>query len=255
MLISGLVSVSFRALSCEEIIEITKRSGLHTIEWGADVHVPPGNIKRAEEVYQKTAAAGLRVSSYGSYYKLGTLPDREAQAAQMKKIQTSAAALHTDTVRIWAGTKGSAESSDAERAAWVEEAIFLAEQTQKDGIRLCFECHPHTLTDELDSTISLLKEIGRENVKMYWQPNQHKSFANNLIYLKTTLPYVTNLHVFNWHGEQKQPLSLAAEEWKAYLSAACSDGQNRCCLLEFMPDGQKESLPREADTLNEWLNK
>ena len=69
MLIPGLVSISFRNLCPEEIIDITKESGLLGIEWGGDLHVPHGDVPVAAEVGSKTREAGLEVSSYGSYYR------------------------------------------------------------------------------------------------------------------------------------------------------------------------------------------
>ena len=42
----GLVSVSFRGLSPEEIIRIAKDAGLSRIEWGSDVHAPPVSARR-----------------------------------------------------------------------------------------------------------------------------------------------------------------------------------------------------------------
>ena len=41
-LIPGLVSVTFRQLSPEDIIDITYASGLKAVEWGSDVHLPAG---------------------------------------------------------------------------------------------------------------------------------------------------------------------------------------------------------------------
>ena len=38
----GLVSVTFRALPADEVLRLMLRSGLGCIEWGGDVHVPPG---------------------------------------------------------------------------------------------------------------------------------------------------------------------------------------------------------------------
>lgn len=43
----GLVSISFRNRTAEEIIEAVKNAGLNAIEWGGDVHVPHGNVSRA----------------------------------------------------------------------------------------------------------------------------------------------------------------------------------------------------------------
>ncbi len=75
MLTPGLVSVSFRSLTCEKIIEIAKKAGLRSVEWGGDIHVPAGDAAKAAEVYQKTADAGLTVAAYGSYFKLGISED------------------------------------------------------------------------------------------------------------------------------------------------------------------------------------
>ncbi len=40
---AGLVSVTFRQLSPEEIVRVAREAGLTVIEWGGDVHVPPGD--------------------------------------------------------------------------------------------------------------------------------------------------------------------------------------------------------------------
>ena len=167
MLISGLVSVSFRTLSCEEIIALAVQNGLKAIEWGADVHVLPGDTARAREVGKLTAEAGLTVAAYGSYYKLGQLPAREQQAAELQKLLTNAELLGTDSIRIWAGSKGSADVTESERQALIREAAFLAEIAAGAGIRLCFECHPHTLTDERDAALFLLQSVDRDNVRIY----------------------------------------------------------------------------------------
>ena len=72
MIRGGLVSVTFRALSAGEIVDLVARAGLTGIEWGGDVHVPHGDVACAREVYQRTVDAGLTVCSYGSYYRVGS---------------------------------------------------------------------------------------------------------------------------------------------------------------------------------------
>ena len=71
MIYSGLVSVTFRALSPAEIVELVARAGLEGIEWGGDVHAPHGDVARARDVYRRTVDAGLAIPSYGSYYRPG----------------------------------------------------------------------------------------------------------------------------------------------------------------------------------------
>ena len=58
----GLVSISFRDLSCEEIVKLVSESRLSGIEMGGDVHVPHGNLPTAERAAKMTLDAGLEVS-------------------------------------------------------------------------------------------------------------------------------------------------------------------------------------------------
>ena len=51
----GLCSVTLRACSIEEVVAIAAGAGLECIEWGADVHVPPGDLEAA-----RTGAGGDR---------------------------------------------------------------------------------------------------------------------------------------------------------------------------------------------------
>jgi len=43
----GLVTVTFRQLSPEQIANAAKKAGLQVLEWGGDVHVPAGDTMRA----------------------------------------------------------------------------------------------------------------------------------------------------------------------------------------------------------------
>ncbi|MBM7330523.1 sugar phosphate isomerase/epimerase, partial [Agrobacterium sp. S2] len=63
----GLCSVTFRSLTPQVVIKLAASNGIRAIEWGADVHVPPGDLENARQVAARTAEAGLSVSSYGSY--------------------------------------------------------------------------------------------------------------------------------------------------------------------------------------------
>ena len=72
MLKSGLVSISFRELSTNQIIEIVKKANLASIEWGGDIHIPHGDLIKAKDVYKMCYNNGISTPSYGSYYKLGT---------------------------------------------------------------------------------------------------------------------------------------------------------------------------------------
>ena len=69
MIRPGLCSVTLRALEPSAVVELAAAAGLEAIEWGGDVHVPPGDVDRAGQVRTLTEGAGLAVASYGSYLR------------------------------------------------------------------------------------------------------------------------------------------------------------------------------------------
>ena len=109
MLKPGLCSISFRKHSVDEVIEFARAAGIEGIEWGGDVHLPPGDLALAHSVREKTEAAGLVVSSYGSYYRA----DREE--GPFSAVLETAAALDAPVIRVWAGRRGSADADESYR--------------------------------------------------------------------------------------------------------------------------------------------
>ena len=108
---TGLLSVTFRQLSFEHIINLASKAKLDGIEWGGDVHVLPGDIKEAERIKKATLDAGLKNFSYGSYWRANSDPEIIAETAE---------ALGVQWIRVWAGTKGSSVSTKAEREKNIE---------------------------------------------------------------------------------------------------------------------------------------
>ena len=90
----GLVSMSFRELGLEEIINMVSRNGLEGIEWGGDVHVPHGDLAVAERAGRLTREAGLAVSAYGSYYCFDDCTEvAEGKGLEFASVLDSAEAL------------------------------------------------------------------------------------------------------------------------------------------------------------------
>ena len=199
----GLVSVSFRGLSPEEIIRIAKDAGLNRIEWGSDVHAPFDDAERLSTIAACQRSAGLRCSSYGTYFVLG----RDDPAVL-------SGCLDTSVLRLWCGTKGSADYTPQELQALYGDCRSAASIAQAQGVTLCMECHNHTLTDTKESALALMEAISSPAFRMYWQPNQLRSEQENLQYLKLLRPYIVLVHVFQWKDVCRFPLADGIEVWK-----------------------------------------
>ncbi|MBQ9416838.1 MAG: TIM barrel protein [Clostridia bacterium] len=247
MFTPGLVSISFRKYTPEQIIEQAKAAGLCSIEWGSDVHVPPDNPARAKEIMQRTTDAGLSTAAYGSYYRLG-------QGADFEPYVETAAILQAPYIRVWAGTNKSWQYRPEERAALVEESRKIGDMAKQAGITVTFEYHSDTLTDDYHSALDLMAQINHPHVRMYWQPSQFHTFSYNLDGAKAMAPYTKNIHVFHWDAFGRYPLEQGRSVWLDYLSVFRSFNQNYGALLEFMHDDRLESLIPTAKVLRELID-
>ncbi|USX50287.1 sugar phosphate isomerase/epimerase [Lentzea sp. HUAS12] len=241
MLIPGLVSVTFRQLTVSEIGELATECGLQAVEWGGDVHVPPGDFAAA----RKALDTGLKVAAYGSYYRAG-VSDR----AELAPILETAAELDAPYVRVWAGRTGSEECPD--RAPVVEALQHAVEHAEAMGTKIALEYHPNTLTDTLDSAVQLLDEV--DGVVSYWQPVGGQDVFSAVHEVRTVEP--VTVHVFSWGPggfQDRLPLAGRRDLWKPVLTELGRDGIDRNVLLEFVLDDSPERFREDAKTLLGWL--
>ena len=236
----GLVSVSFRDRTPEEILAAMKEVGLSCIEWGSDVHCPP---EKAAEIAVLTEKYGITCCAYGTYFRLGVTP-----MAELAAYIRAAKILGTNLIRLWCGNQNSEVYTEEETAKLFALCKAAAAEAEKSGVVLCMECHNNTYTNKKEAALALMQAVNSPGFRMYWQPNQYRSEEENIACAKLLAPYTANIHVFHWQGKEKKPLREGMEIWKAYLS--CFEKDMRP-LLEFMPDGRLESLKTEARALRE----
>ena len=251
-LISGLVSITFRALSPQEVIELAVSTGLKAIEWGGDIHVPHGDVTRAEEVRELTHNAGLLVAAYGSYYRLG---EGETSGLPFERVLASATALGAPNIRVWAGGKGSGEVTAHERQAIIDDAFRVADLAQEKGISVGLEYHGGTLTDSRVSVRHLLDELSHPNLNFLWQPANGETVEQSVERLQDVLPRIHHAHVFHWwpSAAERRPLAEGEDRWLTYLKIIQSTGKNMPCLLEFVRDDSPDQFRQDAATLLRWM--
>ena len=98
--VPGLCSVTMRHLGVEEVARLAAEAGLRAIEWGGDVHVPPGDADAAARA--RIATRRRRASScasYGSYL----LADGDGSTDDGRRgCSTPRSTLGAPNVRVWA---------------------------------------------------------------------------------------------------------------------------------------------------------
>ena len=240
---TGLVSISFRRYPPEQIAVAARDAGLSLIEWGGDVHAPANDSAAIARVAALSEKYGVKCSSYGTYFTVGVDP-----ADDIAGHIAAAKALGTRIVRIWGGRREYADMSGSEREAFADECLRLAETAEQKDVTLCFECHHGTVTASAEGAFWIMNAVGSEHFRMYWQPNQFRSHAQNVRAAEAIAPYTKVVHVFNWTKDGRFPLAEGAARWREYLRFFAPDVPR---LLEFMPDDDIASLAAEAKALRE----
>ena len=248
MIRPGLCSVTFRGLDIEDVVALADHAGLACIEWAGDAHVPPGDAVAAARARELTGSAGLSVASYGSYLRFEGADDEIRTEGDA--VIASARMLGAPRIRVWAGSRGSAEVAEPHRARLVGRVQDFADRAAEHGLEVGLEFHGGTLTDEIGSTLRLLEEVGRGTVLSYWQPHQDMPAADAVGTLRQALPLLSTIHVFSWWPDhQRHPLSAREDLWREVFTVLAAEGSDRDALLEFIPGDDPALLSREAQTL------
>lgn len=259
----GLCSVTFRSLEAEEVIGLAAEAGLEVIEWGADVHVPAGDIERAAQVATETEDAGLASCSYGSYFRAGA-------DEPLTPVLDSAEALGVDRVRIWAGHRGSADASEQHWAEIVARLRDAATEADARGIGLALEFHSGTLADTAPTALRLLADVDSPALSTYWQPTVGAGVEAVLGEYRALAAHTTAAHVFSWWPAQERlPLRARDALWRRFFAEAQAQPAPgiasrastaaptlgvRDALLEFLPGDDPALLRGEAEALRAYLS-
>ena len=237
----GLVSVSFRQHSPQEILDAVKAAGLSCIEWGSDVHAPCRDLARLREIAEMQKEYEVFCSSYGTYFRLGETP-----IGELSDYIAAAKALGTDILRLWGTRKSGKDMTEEERKDLLELCRTVAKIAEDSGVTFCLECHKNTFTENPDDSVWLMQSVNSPHFRMYWQPFQWQNVDENIINAKKIAPYAEHIHVFNWKGDRKLPLADSVGEWQEYIKVFSTP---RTLLLEFMPNGTLEELAAENAAL------
>lgn len=183
----GVASVTFRNKTVSEVVEIAKNAGVSYIEWGADVHVKTADdAKKARELCD---ANGIKISSYGSYYRVGS-----HEKENWEQICKNAEIMGASSVRVWLGSKDSEKVSEDEYRILLEDLTNICEVAEKYNLLVCPECHDNTFNNNTSAIIRLKKDLNKENFRTYFQ-SRYFRFDYDMDRIERTFGFIENVHV------------------------------------------------------------
>lgn len=245
----GLVSISFRELTCEELVEVCVKDGIQALEWGADVHVPPHDLQRAKEVRELCDKHGISCPTYGSYYHIGV--EDHTGNVDFSQLLAAAKILGAKVIRVWPGKTASADATEEYIQNCATQLRELCAQAQEEGISLGLEYHWKTLTDTAESTLNLIQKTNMPNLKTYWQMNYERGVEDHLHELQLLQGHIANVHTYFWEGRTRLPFSQGEEVWKRYISAL--KDQNVPFMFEHLKDDSLTQLSEDCKVLQKLL--
>lgn len=239
----GLVSVSFRNHTPENILRAMRDAGLSVIEWGSDVHAPYTDKEKLSEIAKLQKEYGIECSSYGTYFDFG-----KHRIEELPGYIEAAKILGTDILRLWCGNKSGKDMTGEEKEEFFALCKTAAKIAEQSGVILCMERHEHSFTERAEDVVELMNTVNSPNFRMYWQPALAFSAEENVEMAKILAPYTENIHVFNYHDNARHTLFEVVDRWRMYLKEFSTP---RTLLMEFLPDNRLETLSVEADALRE----
>ncbi len=183
----GVASVTFRNKTVEEIVEICKKAKVGFIEWGSDVHVKTAeDAKKAKSLCDE---ANIKISSYGSYYSVGT-----GEHSQWEKLCENASVMGASSIRVWLGKKDSEKTSEEAYKNILSDCQKICDIAKKYGLLVCPECHDNTFNNNTDAIIKFKNDLNRDNFKTYFQ-SRYFRMEYDLDRIDRTFDFIENVHV------------------------------------------------------------
>lgn len=183
----GLCSVTFRKMSAAKVVEIAKKAGISYIEWGGDVHIT--NREEARIVKSICDNEGIKICSYGSYYRVGCEDKRK-----WEEICLIANAMGASSVRVWLGNKDSEETTRAEYGQILKDLKSICAVAKKYNLLVCPECHDNTYNNNTDALLKIKNELNADNFKTYFQ-SRYFRYDYDIDRIERTFDFIENVHI------------------------------------------------------------
>lgn len=238
----GFTSTTFRGIKdVDKVICVGKDAKVDCIEWGGDIHVK--DIETAEYVKKQCSNQGIQISSYGSYYVVGS-NDHE----DWERISKIAATMGAETVRVWLGKKDSEKTDENDYEKLVNDAKAICKVAANYGLIVAPECHMKTYNNDTQAFLKIQKDIGCENFKTYFQ-SLYRNKAYDLDRIEQTIDFIQSFHVSYSEQTREQLLKIDTKYIDALIDKLKAKNFDGNILLEYTYWGSPKYFVKDIQKL------
>jgi len=238
----GFTSTTFRGIKdVDKVIEIGKAAKVDCIEWGGDIHVK--DTAKAAYVKKQCSNQGIEISSYGSYYVVGS-----NDQAYWERISKIAAAMGAETVRVWLGKKDSEKTDDRSYENIVNDAKAMCAVAANYGLTVAPECHARTYNNETQAFLKIRKDIGCENFMTYFQ-SRYRRKEYDLDRIEQTIDFIKNVHLSYSEQTREQLLKIDTKYIDTLIDKLKAKHFDGTVLLEYTYFGSPKYCVKDIHKL------
>ena len=238
----GVASVTFRNKTISEVVQIAEKADVRYIEWGADVHVR--TIDDAKKAKVLCDEKGIKISSYGSYYRAGAC-DKD----KWEEICRIAEIMSASSVRVWLSDKDSEKTRDEEYKTLLEDLKSMCSVAEKYNLLVCPECHDNTFNNNTDAIIRLKNDLNKENFRTYFQ-SRYFRFDYDMDRIDRTFDFTENVHVSYRDLIREQRFRKKDKKYiDKILQKLMSKNFDGIVIVEFTKDSEEKSFIKDVQKL------
>ena len=241
----GLASVTFRNKTVEEVVDIAKNNGISFVEWGADVHVK--SIQDAQKALMLCNKSGIKISSYGSYYRVGS--SKKDEWTEICKI---AKEMSASSIRVWLGKKNSEETDDEEYKNLLADAKMMCDIAAEYNLNISAECHDNTFNNNTYAFLKFKEDLQRDNFTTYFQ-SRYKKKEYDLDRIDKTFDYIENVHISYRDLVKEQRFAKKDKKYiDMIIEKLLQKGFKGIVMIEFTRASKEKYLKKDMEKLKKF---
>lgn len=200
-------------------------------------HISRARKAEVERLHDQAEALGLRVPIVGMYPRLHLHGlARRAAWDEVKRMFEYAALLRTAIVKIFVGSKGTDQHTDAE---YDRALAFLSDMTAlatSHGLTITGELHPNTLFDSLDACRRVRAAVPSDTFKICFQPYDFADTPQALADYEALHRDVVHVHYQGRRSGALTHLEDADLDYDAFTGHLATHGFEGYLCIELVKD-------------------